>query len=88
MCVNKVVSLLLQVQRSLSVAVESEISNVSAKSSQTAPALSRALARVLSTTKSKENEADTKSVHGYKDFTEDENEGGMFKNVLEFKRPF
>lgn len=74
MCVIKLISLLLQVHRSLSVAVESEI-NVSAKTSQTAPALSRALARVLSATESKENEADTKSVPGLRDLTEDENKG-------------
>lgn len=73
MCVIKLISLLLQVHRSLSVAVESEI-NVSAKTSQTAP-LSRALARVLSVTESKENEADTKSVPGLRDLTEDENKG-------------
>uniref|UniRef100_A0A8C7XGL5 RAD54 homolog B n=1 Tax=Oryzias sinensis TaxID=183150 RepID=A0A8C7XGL5_9TELE len=77
-CVIKLISLLLQVQRSLSVAVESEI-NVSAKTSQTAPALSRALARVLSATESKENEADTKSVPGLRDLTEDENKDSSFE---------
>ncbi|RVE62649.1 hypothetical protein OJAV_G00159220 [Oryzias javanicus] len=69
------VNTLDKVQRSLSVAVESEISNVSAKSSLSNPGLSRALARVLSATESKENEADTKPVPGLKDLTEDENEG-------------
>ena len=67
---------LLQVQRSLSAPVVSKMA-CKAETRQTAPGLSRVLARVLGATECKENEADTKYGNpGPGDCVEDKNPAG------------
>lgn len=68
--------LVLQIQRSLAAPAQSKTENdVQPKAVQPAPALSRALARVLSATESKENDAETEHPN-MEEFKEDNRPAG------------